>query len=516
MKLFIIYKIFLFNIMIRHFFLDKTNTIYKKNPFNNVGLNPIMELCYGNETSRGLIHFDESEIMNLVEDKSFADLTKLSFKLKMTNCFSVDGYPYEKLLREGLNIKQRAGSFDLIALKLPCEFDEGRGFNFTSDFWIENNRSASDEGSSWNFAKTATIWPVDDDKINLEDKNLNFTDRNIWILSGDVKVKINLEGGVYSEEFIQEQINLYNSGETSLIVNAQHFDFGNENLSLDITNYVMDIINGERNFGLLIMFTPKYEKMRRDFTQYVSFFTDKTNTFFHPYIECIYDEIIKDDRATFCKGKENRLYLYTNINGIPVNLDNLPTCMINDTEYPTEQAQKGVYFAIISTSGNEMECGTIQYDKWLNLALNGEKIEDIEMDFEVQPMKNFVSIGNSISTKETLVPSVYGINDGESINRGEIREITVDFKKKYEGTKIQLIDNAEYRIYVKDGNREITVFDFTPIEKAFLKNFFLIHTEDLIPNNYYVDIRTKLGRELLTYKDVLRFKIVSDVTERYE
>ena len=502
--------------MVRHFFLDKTNTIYKKKPYNNVGLNPVMELCYGNETSRGLIHFDDCEIKRLVEDRTFADLSKLSFKLKMTNCFSVGGYPYEKLLKNGLDVKERAGSFDIIALKLPCEFDQGRGFDFTSDFWIENNHSASDVPSSWNFPKTAYVWPVDEDKIDFEDENLNFTDRNIWTISGDTIIKIILDGGVYSDEFIKEQIDLYNSGETSLFIARQHFDFGNESLEMDITNYVMDIINGEENFGILLMFSPKYEAMKREFSQYVGFFTDNTNTYFHPYVECIYDEPIRDDRATFSKGKENRLYLYANVNGIPQNLDNIPTCTINDIEYPVQQAQKGVYFAVISSSGNEMECGTVQYDKWQNLALNGEEIEDVEMDFEVQPMKNFVSIGNSVSTKESLVPSVYGINDGEDLNRGEIREVTVDFKKRYETTKIQLTDNAEYRLYIKDGNREFTVIDFTPIEKAFLKNFFIIHTEDLIPNNYYVDIRVKTGREILNYKDILRFKVVSDVTERYE
>ena len=39
---------------------------------------------------------------------------------------------------------------------------------------------------------------------------------------------------------------------------------------------------------------------------------------------------------------------------------------------------------------------------------------------------------------------------------------------------------------------------------------------DLIPNNYYVDIRVSTGRELITFKNVLRFEIVKNVTERYQ
>ena len=44
----------------------------------------------------------------------------------------------------------------------------------------------------------------------------------------------------------------------------------------------------------------------------------------------------------------------------------------------------------------------------------------------------------------------------------------------------------------------------------------MIYAEDLIPNDYYVDIKVKRGRETRYYKEVLRFKVVSDVTERYQ
>ena len=49
-----------------------------------------------------------------------------------------------------------------------------------------------------------------------------------------------------------------------------------------------------------------------------------------------------------------------------------------------------------------------------------------------------------------------------------------------------------------------------------LNNFFVLYTEDLIPNQYYIDIRVQMGRETKFYKEALRFKIVSNVTERYQ
>ena len=157
--------------MIRHFFFDKINTIVR-NEYANMGLNPVMELNYGgNVISRGLLHFDEEKLLDLIKDKTFCNLDKLSVKIKMTNCFSVDGYPYEKLLLNGKEIKQRASSFDIMVFKLPCNFDEGRGFDYVADFWINNNHSFNTNASNWYFCNNGKVWPVDEDKIDLNNKS---------------------------------------------------------------------------------------------------------------------------------------------------------------------------------------------------------------------------------------------------------------------------------------------------------------------------------------------------------
>lgn len=507
--------------MVRHFFLDKVNTIVK-DQYSNMGLNPVMELNYGrNVITRGLIHFDENEILDLIKDKTFADLDNLSVKLKMTNCFSVDGYPLEKLLLNGKEIRQRAASFDIIAFKLPAHFDEGRGFDFVADFWINNNRSFNDNPSNWYFSSDGYVWPVDKEKIDLNDPNLNISPKNIWVLEEDeegntIRRKIILEGGVYSNEFLKEQYDLFKNNEQSIVIGEQHFDFGNENLCIDITKYIIDLVNGEENYGIGIMFSPNIERMETIMPQYVGFFTNNTNTFFHPYIEAKYCKTVSDDRENFCLGRENDLYLYSNINGEPVNLDFIPTCTIDGVEFEVQQAQKGVYFAHIEPQKIQLEDGTIGYDKWSNLSLNGQKIDDIELEFEVKPQSNFLVVGNRSSNKSSFVPSLYGINDAEVLHRGEVREITVDFRKEYETDVKELIDSAEYRLYIKDGNRELTVIDYHPIDKNFLNNFFLIYTADLVPHEYFVDIKVNLGREIKYFKKVLRFTVVSDVTERYE
>ena len=118
--------------------------------------------------------------------------------------------------------------------------------------------------------------------------------------------------------------------------------------------------------------------------------------------------------------------------------------------------------------------------------------------------------------RKDFVPSIYGINNDEGVNRGEIREVTVDFRIKYMTETKALIDSAEYRLYVMDGSREYDVLDYQPVEKGFLYNFFMVYTEDLIPNEYFIDIRVRMGREVKYYKKALRFKVLSNVSERYE
>ena len=131
-------------------------------------------------------------------------------------------------------------------------------------------------------------------------------------------------------------------------------------------------------------------------------------------------------------------------------------------------------------------------------------------------MHNFLSVGSNSAGPDRTVPQVSGIDDAEELTRGEIREVVVDFRKEFSTNRKELLDNAEWRLYIKDANRDLDVIGYQPVERAFLNNFFIINTEDLIPNDYYVDIRTMRGRETRYYKKVLRFRVVSNITNRYQ
>ena len=70
-------------------YLDKCATIVRGSECNT-GLNPVSELVWGRNLSRFLVHFDHSKLKKLVEDKTYADITKLKHILKITNAGSLD------------------------------------------------------------------------------------------------------------------------------------------------------------------------------------------------------------------------------------------------------------------------------------------------------------------------------------------------------------------------------------------------------------------------------------------
>ena len=540
--------------MIRHLFLDKTATLIKDSK-TNTGFNPVAELNYGHAVTRFILHFDERQIKSLIANREIPEenLDKVRFVLKMTNATGVDGVPYEKSVKFGNTCisKSRAVSCMVLALKLPCGFDAGHGFEFSSDVWVTEGSSYSQEGCNWYQCRSGQPWD---------------------------------EPGVYSPETIKREYDNFSSEKPSLVVARQSFDYGEENLELDVTDYVRSIIKDKdeegysENNGLLICFTPAfevlngyaiytkikpgeskiadipeyedmpscyditvpeffkiavketneltgeiksvfeyYQKKPREVAmqQYLGFFTDKTNTFFHPYLEVQYDEFIEDDREDFCLGNENKLYLYSTINGTPENLDEIPTCQFNGMDCVVKQTTKGVYCAEIPVF--EANPDEIIEDTWGNIKYHGVNLDDVVMETAVHKKGAFFTFDSMFGDDDIAVPSPYGINNDETVKRGDVRQVVVDFRKKYTtNVKITRI-KAWYRLYVKSGEQQIDIFNgYQPFEQAFMKNYFTVYTSELIPNNkYYVDIKIEYKGNIRIYEDALHFKIGDDVTERY-
>ena len=453
--------------LVTHTFLDKSNTIIEGSSANT-GLNPVISLYYGNLHTRALIHFDTEKLKSLVEDKTYPDITKLKHVLKFWNVSDINlprincQFPDQNLTAD----RERATSYELILFLVPQDWDAGRGFDFTPTPDLQGNSAYSEYGSNWYYSDTTTRWNTP---------------------------------GVLSDD--------------TPIIGRQHFDFGNEQFEVDITETVNKFIDGTiENHGLGISFAPEYEEITDPVSQYAGFFGNRTNTFFEPYLETTYDDTIKDDRLSFFLDKENRLYFYANIGGNNVNLDELPTCTVNGSQMTVKQATRGVYYTDITIPSSTTQPNTMIYDVWSNIKYNGISYPDVELSATTKASTNYFSFGLPFNTEKQpkFKPSIYGINNKEEIKQGEIRKINVECKINYTTNQIIPSNSIQYRLYVKTADRQIDVYSWTECDIIYDSACFYINTNELLPQTYYIDIKVKYDREEIITENLLTFNIVND------
>ncbi len=468
--------------MIIHTFLDKCNTIIENSEYNT-GLNPVAELNAGKTLTRILTHCNLDSLKESVKNKEI-DTVNLTHKLKMTNCGSVNLPIFDERLYNGCDKKIRAASFDVIAFRIPFLWDEGRGFDYNGDFAKETHKFVSKDCSNWFQARNGMEWD---------------------------------EHGVYFLKTLKEDYyNNFKLNDDAIVIGRQHFDNGTENLEIDVTDYINKVLSEDIDFyGIGLAFSPKFESETVD-NRFISFFTNHTNTFFLPYLETINNDVVLDDRANFHIGVKNRLYFFVSDNGEPLNLDVMPKCHINNKEYQVKQSGKGNYYVEIEFKNNEIENNSILIDTWTNIKINGEEIDDVEMEFVTLPFNQKITLGKHNSNEINIEPQLYGINDGEKIKYNDIITVNVDFIERFSYGKKHLPNKAYYRVYVKENDREIDVYDYQQIERRYDEHSFIINANELIPNEYFIDIKINQGKNIKHFKEVLKFYIVDNVTNFYK
>ena len=481
--------------MIIKTYLDKINTIIEKSELNT-GLNPISELIHGAITTRMLLHFDTKKIKKELDKNGLKSYDSVKHYLKLTNCGMIDN----KLLYKtedsiwGNGIKLRACSFDLIFFLIPQEWDGGKGYDYSlSPF---NNG----------------IYNVNN--LNYSANNLIVTDGCNWYQSRNGQ-NWNTEG-IYDSLTLSKEYDKFAVKESNIIIARQHFDKGDENICVDISETVNKMIQEEiPNFGIGVAFTPLTEMNESDDEYYIGFFTNHTNTFFEPFLETIYEDTIIDDRNNFILNKKNRLYLYCNIGGFLTNLDELPTCTINSSEMSVKQATEGVYYVELMLSSEDYQPNTMLYDIWGNIKYQGIKFDDIEMDFVTKSPNLFFDFGNSINENKKFIPIISGIKHDEKIMRGDKRKLIVTSKNEYSKNKATIYNQLEYRLYIKDGEMEITVIDYQKVNQTINENYFILDTKMLVPQRYYIDVKYNYNLEEIYHNNVISFDIVSDLSKKY-
>lgn len=484
---------------INNSYFSKNNTLIS-NSFTNTGRNPVMELFFGatatsqypNGFSRFIFNLDLSLLLQKVADGTITTgcTNNMKHTLRMVNTSTFD---LELLNTSTSQGRIRATSFDLILFRIPYInddqnmpqiWDEGVGYDYADLIYEYSNfdKNFSDRPSNWYQTTTIGVWTEDGIYSNNNTGNVNY------------------------------------SGLT--IVDTQHFEFGNENIAFDMTNEINSIISGGLSnvAGWGIAFKPQIEDLTGLTNTYeVQFFSRHTQTFYEPFLETNYNDLIDDDRNLFSLGKSNKLYLYLYDGGNPINLDNNPLVDILDlsgdpipglTGITTCRRTKGVYEVVIPPLiGYKTPCTFT--DKWYNLNLNGFPLPVQYNEFTVQPLKNSIQIGPSSVDPKLYGFDFYGIKQDEKILNSDIRKVGVIIKQAYTTEKLLQRVDASYRVYVREGQTEVEVQGWTKINRTPNEYYFIFDTRDKIPNEYYIDIQVVSSGEINTYKKQIKFQVVN-------
>jgi len=466
--------------MVTRTYIDKNNTIIK-DTIINTGRNPIAELYYGgSETTtnytRHLLYFDIDTLQTQYTNGELGNLSTVTHTLKMCNSSFFDrDLQAQKLLDD----KQRTSSFDLVLFRINKSWDEGCGYDYQRLFTIQDDDNIT-------FVESASNW-------------LNATTLDSWD-----------EPGVYS------------GSPSAITITTQHFDKGNENIEMDITDEVNSLITGgTTNYGYGVAFERDLELLIKNPSQFVGFFTRHTQTYYEPFLETIYDDVIIDDRKNFYRGKTNKLYLYSNLGGEPTNLDNNPSVTIYDedgnvfssvTTAQTVHVTTGVYYAEIFVPITQ-EDGVLFTDTWSDINIDTISRPDVDLEFEIKDDTDYYKIGDNESLPVEYALSLSGVKRDEKIKRGDKRKVLVSARIPFTINQSEVIDGLQYRLWVREGNTQVNVIEWEDVNRAYLKNYFVLDTSWMIPNEYHIDIKLTSNLQVKTLTDAIKFNIVNQIDE---
>ena len=493
-------------------YFSKNNTILN-NSFTNTGKAPYTEIYFGSAIdvisplgySRFIFDLDLTELINKFSSSTISTgctgFNGISHKLKMTNTSSFDK---ELINTEMWNGRLRATSFDLNLVRIP-KISGSTGDSQTWDNGVGSDYY--DVKNTTNFSNGLLTPIMLPDNKSFSQRPSNWYQRTT--LSG------------WSEYGIYSNVNTGLTPFSSMtIVDTQHFEYGNEDIDFDMTQEINSILTGGTtgNTGWIISFPPSLELITGLTQNYtVAFFCKDTQTFYEPYLETIYDDLIEDDRNVFYKNRENKLYLYSYIDGDLVNLDSNPSVTLLDSSDNIIQGPissclktKGIYevtFTAITSSTVVTNCTL--YDVWSGLTYNGVTLNNITNQVVLQPYSKSIQLGPESQDPILYGFDYYGIKQDEKILNTDVRKVGVIVKKAYSTNETLQKINVYYRIYVREGQTEVQVQDWTKVNRSYNQYYFLFDTRDKIPNEYYIDLKVYSDGTANTYKKQIKFQIVN-------
>lgn len=440
---------------------EKSNTIASGiYQIFNSGQNAVTDLWYGgggtdtsperrNSISRFVVKFDIDELTSKIASSEINGDLVTSYRLKMTN-----SVPGDRILEPEFEFdildKRVAASYDLIAFPINKDWDEGRGYDlFQENYLVRQKGNAIITGySNWNSSTMVTDWD---------------------------------DSGVFSNPTASTAVTSYAS---------QHFDIGDEDINMDITDIVKDWLSGGSvNNGIGIAYRRDYEILSTDTRYVASFFTEKTNSAFKPYIEVTYNQSYKDDRLQVTNNRTSRLFLYTFSGNNSVNYFSAGTVDIKNsagvsitTGLTPVQQENGVYYVdVLMSSASRGE----QYkDVWNNITfVPGVDQQSITQIFTIKD--NYFT--NNVPQVNDYSITTYGIGDNSIISIGETHKVFVDLRVNYSSRNQPSTSyDLKYRVVM---NNQDEVIPWTSVNQSVInkckQNYFVLETGWLLHNQSY-------------------------------
>lgn len=474
-------------------YFEKDNTLLK-NSTVNLGSHPMAYLYYGGtyenpEYSRFIFQFSVDRLKQLYSSCQLGDLTKVKHKLvlKPTRFLGSLDKNQDSCV---------ATSYELCLFRIRQNWESGCGNDLSCtpcDGYTNPRNLESNSASNWYYATSNELWTTE---------------------------------GIY-DTFSGETIF---SGNTQFPTENNYLICKNESCNdctfeLDMTSIVNDLISGDTpNYGFGLAFHNSYEinpeenGSSRGKRNYIGFYTNETSTFFKPYLETEYLKTIDDDRSHFYVDKANSLYLYVNIKGEPKNLDNNPIVSIyNEFDdlimtLTCECVTKGVYEVNFMVSSTGMTQCAAWRDVWSNIRIDGISRPDVSMEFELKPSEDYYQLGYESYSPKTHGFKFRGIKRDEKIIRSDVRKLVVDVYEAFSPLKKVHPENVFYRLYVKEGEEQLDVINWTLMHvNSNCEAFMYLYTEWMLPQHYYLDFKVISNQEERTYPETVKFIVLENV-----
>lgn len=447
-----------------------------------------MEISYGTEdaqVSRMIFDLDLSELQAKIENGSINPANITKHVLHFTNTIR---FAPEYIGQSSYDSRiLRAADFELEMWNIEEDWDEGTGYDFIYDTikypnYTPPQSTIVNQASNWYYRKTNIPWTN--------------------------------AGG-------------YLTGGTAQIISGQTFTKGNEDIQIDITDYVIQRLGLSgytgttsytgSSYGLGLKFTETYESGTTALRQAVGFHGKNTNSYYEPYLETIIDDTITDDRNYFYLDKTNDLYLYVNVGNIAQNIT-VNSVTILDYTGGTYTAftgseivnvKKGVYKVSFSMPSSIYVDNVLCQDVW-DITINGRNTEHTG-EFYLINNENYFSFDNSHDIDfRNYHFNFWGINEKENLKSGDVRKVKLSIKELYSTQNDFRPLEIEYRIFTTVGkDYEIDIVPFTSVDRTNRGYQFDIDTSWLIPQDYYLQLRMKDGSYYET-KQKLSFTVTAD------